>query len=124
MLSVIYQQTALWKPEQSLITLLPESPICYLTLKELEGVVKTFNRSEFGKQCAQMPIISHIKNQLWWRQLVYQKLVWEYEMGGKLDMGAVKGHFGNEAIIALYLRDGELSFLLITEGRWKGKTWH
>ncbi len=115
LLSIIYHQTALWKPDQSLITLLPESPICYLTLKELEGLVKTFNRSEFGKQAAQMPILSHIKEQLWWRQLVYQKMVWEYEMGGKLDMGAVNGHFGTEAILALYQREEELSFLLITE---------
>ena len=113
--SVIYHQTALWKPEQSLITLLPETPLCYLTLKELDGLVNTFNRSEFGKQVAQMPILSYIKNQLWWKQLVYQKLVWEYEMGGRLDMKAVKGHFGTEAILALYQREGELSFLLITE---------
>ena len=113
--TLIYRQTSLWKPEQSLITLLPESPICYLTLKELEGLVKTFNRSELGKQAAQMPILSHIKKQLWWRQLVYQKWVWESEMGGRLDMGAVKGHFGTEAILALYQREGELSFLLITE---------
>lgn len=113
--SVIYHQTALWKPEQSLITLLPETPLCYLTLKDLDGLVNTFNRSEFGKQVAQMPILSYIKNQLWWKQLVYQKLVWEYEMGGRLDMKAVKGHFGTEAILALYQREGELSFLLITE---------
>ncbi len=113
--TVIYQHTSLWKPEQSLITLLPESPICYLTLKELDGLVKTFNRSELGKQAAQMPILSHVKRQLWWQQLVYQKWVWEAEMGGKLDMRAVKGHFGKEAILALYQREGELSFLLITE---------
>ena len=113
--SVIYHQTALWKPEQSLITLLPETPLCYLTLKDLDGLVNTFNRSEFGKQVAQMPILSYIKNQLWWKQLEYQKLVWEYEMGGRLDMKAVKGHFGTEAILALYQREGELSFLLITE---------
>ena len=115
LLTVIYQKTALWKPEQSLITLLPKSPICYLTLKELDSLVNTFNESEFGEQCLKMPIISYIQNQLWWRQLVYQKLVWETEMGGKLDMGAVNGHFGTEAIIALYQREGELSFLLITE---------
>ena len=115
LLSVVYWQTALWKPDQSLITLLPESPICYLTLKELEGLVKAFNRSELGKQAAQMPILNHIKKQLWWKQVVYQKQVWEYEMGGRLDMRAVKGHFGKEAILALYQRDGEISFLLITE---------
>ncbi len=113
--SVIYHQTALWKPEQSLITLLPETPLCYLTLKELEGLINTFNRSEFGKQVAQMPILNYIKNQFWWRQLEYQKWVWESEMGGRLDMKAVKGHFGTEAIFALYQREGELSFLLITE---------
>lgn len=113
--SVIYQQTSLWTPEQSLITLLPETPICYLTLKELEGMVKTFNGSEFGKQVAQMPIFAFIKNQQWWQQLVIYKMMWEYEMGGRLDMKAVKGHFGKEAIIALYQREGEISFLLITE---------
>ncbi len=113
--SIIYQQTALWKPEQSLITLLPETPICYLTLKKLDGMVKAFNRSEFGKQVAQMPILTFIKNQQWWQQLVIHKIMWEYEMGGRLDMGAVKGHFGKEAIIALYQREGEMSFLLITE---------
>ena len=113
--SVIYHQTALWKPEQSLITLLPETPLCYLTLKELDGLINTFNRSDFGKQVAQTPILSYIKNQLWWRQLAYQKWVWESEMGGRLDMKAVKGHFGTEAILALYQREGELSFLLITE---------
>lgn len=115
LLSMIYQKTALWKPEQSLVTLLPESPICYMTLKELDGLVKTFNQSELGKEAARMPILSDIKDQLWWKQLVYQKAVWEHEMGGKLDMGAVKGHFGTEAILALYQREGELSFLLITE---------
>ncbi len=115
LLSVIYQKTSLWKPEQSLITLLPKSPICYLTLKDLDGLVNTFNDSKFGEQSLKMPILSYIKNQLWWRQLVYQKLVWEVEMGGKLDMGAVNGHFGTEAIIALYQREGEVSFLLISE---------
>lgn len=115
LLTLIYQRTSLWKPEQSLITLLPKSPIGYLTLKELNGLVETFNKSEFGKQIKKMPILSEIKNELWWRQLVYQKLVWEAEMGGKLDMGAVNGHFGTEALIALYQREGKVSFLLITE---------
>ena len=36
LLSIIYRQTALWEPEQHLITLLPKSPICYLTLKEFK----------------------------------------------------------------------------------------
>ena len=114
LLSVIYHRTALWEPEQHLITLLPKSPICYLTLKELKGLVETFNRSEFGKQTAKMPLLAEIQKQPSWKQLVYQKQLWEYEMGGKLDLKTITGYFGEEAILAFYQREGELSFMLIT----------
>ena len=114
LLSVIYNRTALWEPEQHLITLLPESPICYLTLKELKGLVETFNRSELGKQTAKMPLLAEIQAQRWWRELVFQKQVWEYEMGGRLDLKTVTGYFGEETILAIYQREGELTFLLIT----------
>ena len=114
LLSVIYNRTALWEPEQHLITLLPESPICYLTLKELKGLVETFNRSELGKQTAEMPLLAEIREQLWWKELVYQKQLWEYEMGGRLDLKTVTGYFGEETIVAIYQRDGGLTFLLIT----------
>ena len=114
LLSIIYRQTALWEPEQHLITLLPKSPICYLTLKELKGLVQTFNRSELGKQIAKMPLLAEIKEQSWWEQLVYQKQLWEYEMGGKLDLKTVTGYFGEEAILAFYQREGEITFLIIT----------
>lgn len=114
-LSLIYQRTALWEPEQHLITLLPQSPICYLTLKELKGLVETFNRSEFGKQSAKMSILTEIEQQQWWKQLVYQKQLWEYEMGGKLDLKTITGYFGEEAILAIYQREGEYTFLLITK---------
>ena len=114
LLSVIYHQTALWEPEQHLITLLPKSPVCYLTLKELKGLVETFNRSELGKQTAKMPLLAEIQEQRWWKELVYQKLVWEYEMGGKLDLKTVTGYFGEETILAVYQREGEFTFLLIT----------
>ena len=113
LLSVIYRQTALWEPEQHLITLLPKSPICYLTLKELKGLVETFNRSEFGKQTAKMPILAEIAEQRWWKEIAYQKLLWEYEMGARLDLKTVTGYFGEETILALYQREGELTFLLI-----------
>ena len=114
LLSTIYHRTALWEPEQHLITLLPKSPICYLTLKELKGAVETFNRSEFGKQTAKMPILTEIQQQRWWKHLVYQKQFWEYEMGGTLDLKTITGYFGEEAILSLYRREGELSFLLIS----------
>ncbi|MCY3739786.1 MAG: hypothetical protein OXH00_02065 [Candidatus Poribacteria bacterium] len=113
LLSVIYRQTALWEPEQHLITLLPKSPVCYLTLKELKGLVETFNRSEFGKQTAEMPLLAEIREQRWWKELVYQKLLWEYEMGGRLDLKMVTGYFGEETILAVYQREGEFTFLLI-----------
>ncbi|RKU07014.1 hypothetical protein C6503_24900 [Candidatus Poribacteria bacterium] len=114
LLSVIYHQTALWEPEQHLITLLPKSPVCYLTLKELKGLVETFNRSELGKQTAEMPLLAEIKEQRWWRELVFQKQLWEYEMGGRLDLKTVTGYFGEETIFAIYQREGEFTFLLIT----------
>ena len=114
LLSVIYQQTALWEPEQPLITLLPKSPVCYLTLKELKGFVETFNRSELGEQTAKMPLLAEIQEQRWWKELVFQKQVWEYEMGGRLDLKTVTGYFGEEAILAIYQREGEWTFLLIT----------
>ena len=114
LLATIYHHTALWKPEQSLITLLPEAPICYLTLKDLGSLVKTFTRSEFGKQVAEMPLLAEIQGQRWWKELAYQKALWEHEMGGKLDLATVKAYFGEETILALYERDDELSFLLIS----------
>ena len=114
LLSIIYHQTALWEPEQHLITLLPKSPICYLTLKELKGLVDTFNRSELGKQTAKMPLLAEISEQRWWKQLVYQKQLWEYEMGGRLDLKTITGYFGEETILAIYRREGELTFLLIS----------
>ncbi len=114
LLAAIYHHTALWKPEQSLITLLPEAPICYLTLKDLGSLVKTFTRSEFGKQVAEMPLLAEIQGQRWWKELAYQKALWEHEMGGKLDLATVKAYFGEETILALYERDDELSFLLIS----------
>lgn len=114
LLSILYHRSALWQPEQHLITLLPKSPICYLTLKELKGMVETFNRSGLGKQTATMPILAEIQKQRWWKQLVYQKQLWEYEMGGKLDLKTVTGYFGEEAILAFYRREGEIAFLLIS----------
>lgn len=114
LLSVIYHRTALWEPEQHLITLLPKSPICYLTLKELKGLVDTFNRSELGKQTAKMPLLAEISKQRWWKEIVYQKQLWEYEMGAKLDLKTITGYFGEETIFALYRREGKLTFLLIS----------
>ena len=114
LLSIIYHQRALWEPEQHLITLLPKSPICYLMLKELKGLVETFNRSEFGKQTAKMPLLAEIKKERWWKELVYQKQLWEYEMGAELDLKTITGYFGEETILAIYQREGEFSFLLIT----------
>ena len=114
LLSIIYHRTALWEPEQHLLTLLPKSPICYLTLKELKGLVDTFNRSELGQQMAKMPLLAEIREQRWWTEIVYQKQLWEYEMGAKLDLKTVIGYFGEETILALYRREGKLTFLLIS----------
>ena len=114
LLSIIYRHAALWEPEQHLITLLPKSPICYLTLKEMKGLVQTFNRSALGKQTVKIPLLAEIEKRRWWKQLVYQKQLWEYEMGGRLDLKTIIGYFGEETILAIYQREGEFSFLIIT----------
>ena len=61
-----------------------------------------------------MPLLAEIQEQRWWKEIIYQKLVWEYEMGGKLDLKTVTGYFGEETIFAIYQREGEFTFLLIT----------
>ncbi len=114
LLSIIYDRTALWEPKQHLITLLPKSPICYLTLKELKGLVETFNRSELGQLTSKMPLLAEIQQQPWWKQLLYQKQLWEYETGGNLDLKTITGYFGEEAILAVYQREEIYTFLLIT----------
>lgn len=113
-LALFYRLTFLREPDQSLLTLLPDEPICYLSIKDLGGFVETFARSEFGRQARKMPVLAEIQRGMWWRQIVYQKQHWEYEMGGKLNLKAFKGYFGEEAILSLYHRGDEISFLLIS----------
>ena len=113
-LALFYRSVSLREPDRSLLTLLPDEPICYLSIKNLEGLVETFGRSEFGRQSAKMPVLAEIQREMWWRQIVYQKQHWEYEMGGKLNLKALKGYFGEEAIFSLYHRGDEISFLLIS----------
>ncbi len=113
-LAIFYRLTSLREPDQSLLSLLPDAPISYLSIKDLGGFVETFGRSEFGKQTTTIPVLAEIQRELWWRQVVYQKERWEYEMGGELNLKALKGYFGEEAILSLYDRGDEISFLLIS----------
>jgi hypothetical protein len=114
LLVIIYQYTSLWEPEQSLLTLLPDVPIGYVSVKMLEDVVETFNRSEFGKSAVKMPILTEVQRQLWWRVMVYQKRLWEHRMGGKLDFKTIKGYLGEEALVAFYKRGEEVSVLAVS----------
>ena len=99
---------------ESLVTLLPEDPICFVGAKNLTDAVETFRHSQFGRRAAQMPIITEIQKRRWWRQIVYQKQLWEHEMGGTFDFNKLKGYVGKEAILALYRREGKASFLLVS----------
>ena len=114
LIALIYRQTSLWKPDQSLLALLPNAPICYVSVKDLGSFVKTFQRSEFGTQTAQMPILAEIQREFWWRRLMYQRQRWELEMGGKLDLKRLQGYLGEEAILGVYKRNGKISFLLVS----------
>lgn len=99
---------------ESPFTLLPEDPICIVGAKNLTDAVDAFRRSEFGQRTAQMPILTEIRRHWWWRQILFQKELWQHEMGGTLNFNKLKGYFGEEAILALYRREDEISFLLIS----------
>ena len=111
---LIYRLTSLWEPDQSLLSLLPDTPICYVSVKDLSSFVETFQRSEFGLHAAQMPILAEVQREFWWRQLMYQKQRWELEMGGKFDHKRIRGYLGEEAILGVYKRGSKISFLLIS----------
>ena len=111
---LIYRQTSRRELVESPFTLLPEDPICIVAAKNLTDAVDAFRRSEFGQRTAQMPILTEIRRQRWWRQFLYQKELWQHEMGGTLNFNKLKGYFGEEAILALYRREDEISFLLIS----------
>ena len=111
---LIYRQTSLRRPVENLFTLLPEDPICYVSAKNLTDAVKAFGSSPFGQRTAQMPILAEVQRQGWWRQISYQKRLWEHAMGGEFNFNKLKGYFGEEAILALYGRESEISFLLIS----------
>ena len=99
---LIYRQISLWKPTDNLLTLIPENPICFVSAKNLADAVKAFTHSQFGQRAAQMPILAEIQRQRWWRQILYQKQLWEHEMGGEFSFNKLKGYFGEESILALY----------------------
>lgn len=111
---LIYRQTSLWEPDQSLYALLPDAPICYISVKDLGSFVETFQQTEFGAQAIQMPILAETRRELWWRRLMYQKQRWELEMGGKLDLKRIQDYLGEEAIVGVYERDGKIAFLLMS----------
>ncbi|HIC18795.1 TPA: hypothetical protein EYO77_11850 [Candidatus Poribacteria bacterium] len=106
--------------EIRLITLLPSQPVGYLSVKELGGLVDTFQHSDFGKAVKQVPILDGIQQKPWWQQIHYQKELWEYEIGAKLDLKFLESYFGRQAILAFYQSEEKLSFLLISDVGAKG----
>ena len=114
LIALIYRRTSLWEPDQRLLALLPNAPICYVSVKDLGSFVETFQRSEFGKRTGQIPILAEIRRELWWRRLMYQKQLWELEMGGTLDLKRLQGYLGEETIVGVYNRGGKISFLLVS----------
>ena len=106
--------------EISLITLLPDQPVGYLSVKELGSFVDAFQNSDFGKVARQIPIVDNIQQKAWWQQIRYQKELWEYETGAELDLEVLENYFGRQAILAFYQSKEKLSFLLISDIGAKG----
>jgi len=119
-------------PKLDLISILPESPLGYVSAKNLDGIISAIEKTEFGKQLKTMPILQTIKSNQTWRQLSYQKALWEYQIQGRLDRDVLKDFAGKEVILSFYskisvpsrIQDknrNSLAFLLISQVSASGK---
>jgi len=107
-------------PKLDLLSILPQSPVGYISAKNLDDIISAIEDTEFGKQLKTLPILQTIKSNPTWRQLSYQKALWEYEMRGRLDRSVLKDFVCKEAILSFYNRNS-LTFLLISQVGTSGK---
>ena len=101
-------------PKLELISLLPEGPLGYISAKNLDDIISAVEQTPFGEQLKDMPIVKTVQANKTWRELQYQKRVWEYYMQGRLDRGILRDFAGREAILSFYNRNG-LAFLFISK---------
>jgi len=107
-------------PKLDLVSILPEAPLGYISAKNLNDIISAVENTEFGKELNKMPILQTIKANPTWRQLSYQKALWEYEMRGRLDRGVLKDFVDKEAILSFYNRSSP-KLLLISQVGASGK---
>jgi len=65
-------------PKLNLVSILPEAPLGYISVKNLNDIISAVENTEFGKELKKLPILQTIKSNPTWRQLSYQKALWEY----------------------------------------------
>jgi len=107
-------------PKLNLVSILPEAPLGYISVKNLNDIISAVENTEFGKELKKLPILQTIKSNPTWRQLSYQKALWEYEIRGRLDRGVLKDFVGKEAILSFYNRSSP-KLLLISQVGASGK---
>ncbi|MBM3238913.1 hypothetical protein FJZ31_21690 [Candidatus Poribacteria bacterium] len=107
-------------PKVDLVSILPESPLGYISVKNLNDIISAIEDTEFGVKLKTLPILQTIKSNPTWRQLRYQKALWEYEMRGRLDRNVLKDFADKEAILSVYNRN-PFAFLLISQVGASGK---
>jgi len=103
-----------------LISLLPDKPVAYLSVKKIDDIITAFETTEFGNQVKKLPVLKMIGTAPIWRDIIYQKRLWEYEMQGRANRELLRSIVGKEAILSFYNRDG-FTFLLISEISSKSK---
>jgi len=119
-LSAFFTYRYIATPKIPLISLLPDSPFAYISVKNLDDAISAIENTEFGKELRKMPIIAEIESRQDWQELIYQKRLWEYSLQGRIDRKWLKEIVGQEAILSFYNRD-EPSFLLMSKIRTSAK---
>ena len=107
-------------PKLDFVSILPEAPLGYISVKNLNDIISAIENTEFGKELKKIPILQTIKSNPTWRQFSYQKALWEYEIRGRLDRGVLKDFVGKEAILSFYNRSSP-KLLLISQVGASGK---
>jgi len=80
----------------------------------LDDAISAIENTEFGRKLKEMPIITDIEARADWRELMYQKRLWEYSFQARINRKWLKEIVGQEAILSFYNRS-EPSFLLISK---------
>lgn len=101
------------KPE--ILSLVPDTPVAYISVSNLERSLSDSEISEFMNRLAQAPFLSDFKSTRLGKNIMLQKRAWERQLGGTIDRDTITTLMGKDAHLALYNKQGRWDFLLLSE---------